>query len=169
MASRGLTNHHFIPQGQTVTAGYYISNILDKEVKTLLSRRSTAEEPVKRKLFSSNKSMTFIQDGVPAHTTQATQKNMPHFIEKSEWPANLPDLNPVENLWSIICEVAYRDQVPKTMGELKTRLHQAWRNVPLMTLQELAHSMPRCIKNVQRACRLLILFVKTVRTYVINL
>ena len=31
MTGRGLTGTHFLPQGQTLTADYYISNILEKE------------------------------------------------------------------------------------------------------------------------------------------
>ena len=34
------------------------------------------------------------------------------------------------------------------MGELKTRLRQAWQKVPSATLKELPHSLPRCLKNV---------------------
>ena len=123
MTDRGLTSLHFIPQGQTVTAEYYITKILGKEVKPLFSRRSTTEEPVKRKFFTNKSSATFIQDGAPAHTAKATKqwckKNLPNFIKKDEWPANSPDLNPFENLWNIIDEAAYRDPIPKTMGGLK--------------------------------------------------
>ena len=55
MTGRGLTSLHFIPQGQTVMAEYYITKILEKEVKPLFSRRSTTEEPVKRKQFHEQK------------------------------------------------------------------------------------------------------------------
>jgi len=41
--------YYYYYQGQTVTAEYYISKIVEKEVKPLFSRRSTTEEPVKRK------------------------------------------------------------------------------------------------------------------------
>ena len=46
------------------------------------------------------------------------KKNLPNFIKKDEWLANSPDLNPIENLWSIIDEAAYSDPIPKTMGGL---------------------------------------------------
>ena len=59
-----------------------------------------------------------------------------------------PDLNPIENLWSIIDEAAYRDPIPKTMGGLKSRLRQAWQNIPLASLRELARSMLQPLKNV---------------------
>ena len=73
MTGRGLTGIHFLPQGQTLTADYYINNILQKEVKPVLHRKNVNEATDKRKLFSSNRHMTFVQDGVPAHPAKATQ------------------------------------------------------------------------------------------------
>ena len=55
MTGRGLTSLHFILQGQTVTAEYYITKILEEKVKPLFRRRSTTEEPVKRKIFHEQK------------------------------------------------------------------------------------------------------------------
>ena len=49
MTGRSLTSLHFIQQGQTATAEYYITKLLEKEVKPLFSRRSTTKERVKRK------------------------------------------------------------------------------------------------------------------------
>jgi len=40
------------------------------------------------------------------------------FIEKTSWPLKLPDINPVENLWSIMDEVVYKYPTPKTMKDL---------------------------------------------------
>ena len=117
MTGRGLTSLHFIPQGQIVTAECYITKILEKEVKSLFSRRSTTKEPVKRKLFTNKSSATFIQDGAPAHTSKAgnpavVQEKSPEFYQKRSYA---PDRNPIEDLWSIIDEAAYRDPIPKTM------------------------------------------------------
>ena len=125
------------------------TKILEREVKPLFSRRSTTEEPVKRKLFTNNSNASLVQDGAPAHTAKATQqwckRNLPNIIQKDEWPANSPDL---KNLWSIIDEAAYRDPIPKTKGELESRLRHAWQNIPLASLREPARSMPQRLKNV---------------------
>ena len=95
--------------------------------------------------------MTFAQDGAQAYTSKATQtwckKNLPNFIAKNGQSAKSPDLNPIENIWSIIDEKTYKDPAPKTMKELKRRLRFAWKNVTLDTLKELAHSMPRRLEN----------------------
>lgn len=89
--------------------------------------------------------MNFVQDGAPAHTSKAAQtwcqKSLPNFI---------PDLNPVENIWSIIDETAYKDPASKTLDELRRRLRFARENVTLDTLKELAHSMPRHLENVRK-------------------
>ena len=117
MTGRGLTGLHFIPQGQTLTADYYMNNILEKQVNRLLRRKSVNEAIDKRKLFSSNRHMTFVQDGAPAHAAKATQAccktKLPNFIEKISWPPDSPDINPVENLWSIMDEVVYKDPTPR--------------------------------------------------------
>ena len=129
MTGRGLTGIHFLPQGQTLTDNYYINNILEKEVKPVLHRKNVNEATDRQKLFSSNRHMMFVQDRLPAHAAKATQawckKNLPNFIEKTCWPPNSPDINPVENLWSIMDEVVYKDPTHKTMKDLKKWLKQA--------------------------------------------
>ena len=141
-----------MPQGQTLTADYYINNILEKEVKPLLRRKNVNEAIDKRKLFSSNRHMASVQDGAPAHTAKATQawkkRNLLNFLEKTSWPPDSPVINPVENLWSIMDEVVYKDPTPKTAKDLKRRLKQAWKNIPLSTLYDLSHSMPQRLQNV---------------------
>jgi len=47
------------------------------------------------------------QDLAPCHTSKMMQK----FFKESklsvlEWPGNSPDLNPIENLWTVIKKVA---------------------------------------------------------------
>ena len=92
MTGRGLSKLHLPPTGQTLTSEYYINQILGKEVKPLTSRHQVTGVPIERKLYSSKKETTFVQDGEPAHTSKATQKwcqkNLSKFIAKGGWLAS---------------------------------------------------------------------------------
>ena len=93
MTGRGrLTGIHFSPQGQTLTADYYINNILEREVRPVLHRKNVNEATDKRKLFSSNPHMTFVRDGAPAHVAKATQA----FYRESMLAPKLPRYQPCE-------------------------------------------------------------------------
>ena len=150
MTSRGLTGIPFLPQARTWLPNYYIDNILEKEVKPVLHHKNVNEAT--DKLFISINHMMFVKDGGSTHAAKATQawckKNVPKFIEKTCWPPNSPDINPVENLWSSMDEVVYKNPTPKTMKDLKRRLKQAWKKIPLSTLHDLSHSMPQRLRNV---------------------
>ena len=141
MTGRGLTGIHFLHQRQTLTADYYINDILLKEVKPVLHRKNVNEATKKRKLFSSNR---HTQPRPPRHGA----KNLPNFIEKTCWPPNSPDIHPVENPWSIMDEVVHEDPTPKTMKDLNRRLKLAWKKIPLSTLHDLSHSMQQRLRNV---------------------
>ena len=82
MTGRGLTKLRMLPTGPTLTSEYHFNEIIEKEVKPLItSRHQVTGGPIERKLFSSKKETTFIQDGAPVYTSKATQtwcqKNLP--------------------------------------------------------------------------------------------
>jgi transposase len=102
MSYRALSDLHTVPQGQTVTAAYYTSEILEKCLTAAINRSQENGSVLERKLIPDMSKMIFQQDGAPAHHAKISQewceKNLVSFWGKGTWPGNSPDLNPIENL-----------------------------------------------------------------------
>jgi len=81
----GLTKLHIIPQKTSVDSNYYISEILEKEVKPAFSRMKISTDLTVTKLFSRSCDGLFQQNGARAHTSRAT-KNIGQFIPPEDWP-----------------------------------------------------------------------------------
>ena len=56
-----------------------------------------------------------------------------NLISKDERPANSRDVNPLETIWIIVDETAYKDPAPKTLDELRQRVRLAWKNANIDT------------------------------------
>ena len=86
--------------------------------------------------FSSD--WTFRQDGATSHTEKTTQEwcktNLPWFIPKDRWPANSPDLNPLDYaVWMQICNLIRWRRVTDIDG-LKFEIRRAVRLLDQKTL-----------------------------------
>ena len=69
---------------------------------------------------------TFQQDLAPAHSAKTTSTWFKdHGIRVLDWPANSPDLNPIENLWRIVKRKMQYAR-PNNAEELKTTIRATW-------------------------------------------
>ena len=87
----------------------------------------------------------FQQDLAPAHTAKTTKTWFnDHGITVLDWPANSPDLNPIENLWGI-AKRKMRDMRPTNAKELKAAIEASWSSITPQQCHRLIASMPRHI------------------------
>ncbi len=93
----------------------------------------------------------FQQDLAPAHTVKCTKSWFnDHGVTVLDWPANSPDLNPIENLWGIV-KRKMRDTRPNNADELKAAIKETWASIPPQQCHKLITSMPRRIEAVIKA------------------
>ncbi len=93
----------------------------------------------------------FQQDLAPAHTAKGTKSWFnDHGVTVLDWPANSPDLNPIENLWGIV-KRKMRDTRPNNADDLKAAIKATWASIPPQQCHKLITSMPRRIEAVIKA------------------
>uniref|UniRef100_A0A8C1X9R8 Nucleoside diphosphate-linked moiety X motif 6 n=1 Tax=Cyprinus carpio TaxID=7962 RepID=A0A8C1X9R8_CYPCA len=84
--------------------------------------------PSAEKLYG-DEDFVFQHDLAPAHSAKTTGKWFTdHGITVLNWPANSPDLNPIENLWDIV-KRKLRDARPNTLDELKAAIEASWASI----------------------------------------
>ncbi len=93
----------------------------------------------------------FQQDLAPAHTAKGTKSWFnDHGVTVLDWPANSPDLNPIENLWGIV-KRKMRDTRPNNADDLKATVKESWASIPPQQCHKLITSMPCRIEAVIKA------------------
>ncbi len=93
----------------------------------------------------------FQQDLAPAHTAKGTKSWFnDHGVTVLDWPANSPDLNPIENLSGIV-KRKMRDTRPNNADDLKATVKEIWASIPPQQCHKLITSMPRWIEAVIKA------------------
>jgi transposase len=84
----------------------------------------------------------FQQDGAPCHTKQEVVDWLEESVDLIvDWPANSPDLNPIELLWAVL-KSAVRKFRPQTIEALKAVLQAAWNCISQRTIDLLTDSFP---------------------------
>jgi hypothetical protein len=90
-----------------------------------------------------NTEWIFQEDNDPKHTSKKCQGYIrSQGINRMWWPAQSPDLNPIENLWAILNKEA-ADRKPQNDDDLFAALETAWYNIDRSILEKLVDSMPR--------------------------
>ncbi|GFY18650.1 transposable element Tcb2 transposase [Trichonephila clavipes] len=87
----------------------------------------------------------FMDDNAPCHRTVASEQLLQsEDIERMDWPARSPDLNPIAHVWDFLGRpLAARTLPPVTIRELRLALQDEWAAMPQQLIDTLILSMGR--------------------------
>jgi len=92
----------------------------------------------------------FQQDNNPKHKSKKAQKwFQDNSIRQMVWPAQSPDLNPIEHLWwHLNRKLGGYETRPKGIEQLWERIQVEWHAIPVEVVDSLIESMPDCVAEV---------------------
>ncbi|GFV14436.1 transposable element Tcb2 transposase [Trichonephila clavipes] len=87
----------------------------------------------------------FMDDNAPCHRTVAADQLLEsEDIERMDWPARSPDLNPIEHVWDFLGRrLTARTLPPVTIRELRLAMQDEWVALPQQLIDTLILSMGR--------------------------
>jgi transposase len=95
----------------------------------------------------------FQQDNDPKHKSKLAMAWLEdHGFKVLSWPAQSPDLNPIEHLWEHLKRrLGEYDRAPSGILELWERVQVEWDKITADVCQNLIESMPRRVAAVVKA------------------
>ena len=131
-----------VPEGVKVDSEAYC-NLLEEAFFPWFEKQSQAKQ----------RALIFQQDNAPAHSSRFTANYLKTRGLKEAnlmiWPPNSADLNPIENLWSIIKQEVYKDGCQFSSKEdLWRAVQEAAEAVPSSTIHKLTSSMDSRLLDV---------------------
>ena len=126
----GRTDLHVFRRGG-VTAAVYRDDILHPLVRPYAG--------------AVGENFILMDDNAPPHRAHIVRDYLEQeSIQRMDWPARSPDLNPIEHVWDMLqVGLSAQEHAPSTLEELGNDLVQQWNRIPQDSISHLIQSFPR--------------------------
>eukprot|EP00761_Pharyngomonas_kirbyi_P002225 gb/GECH01002229.1/.p1 GENE.gb/GECH01002229.1/~~gb/GECH01002229.1/.p1 ORF type:complete len:145 (+),score=10.22 gb/GECH01002229.1/:1-435(+) len=119
-----------------VISSSYISTLREANTKEVFDR------------LHDEGSWIFQQDNASPHLSAVTFEFLSNYVlERLDWPAQAPDFNPIENMWSIL-KRKVAEKSPDNIEELKDVVKESWENIPQQHVYNTCMSIQNRIEQV---------------------
>uniref|UniRef100_A0A3B1K6C0 Tc1-like transposase DDE domain-containing protein n=1 Tax=Astyanax mexicanus TaxID=7994 RepID=A0A3B1K6C0_ASTMX len=106
--------------------------------------------PSIEQMFGDNE-IIFQDDNASCHRAKTVKAFLgERHIQSMSWPANSPDLNPIENLWWKLKKMVHK-KAPTCKADLATAIKESWHQIDAEYCLSLIKSMPQRLKAVIKA------------------
>jgi transposase len=148
-----IFNKDWQEEGKGITAAVYTERVLPRVYHFLRNverlERATLSKRVNLDQFNiKDTNCTLMEDGASIHTAKLTKSaHAERGVDRTWWPANSPDLNPIENLWR---KLKYRvgRRFPRNEIQCRCYLKEEWDRLNVEDFQHYIKSMPERIQAV---------------------
>jgi transposase len=104
--------------------------------------------PLALSIKETRPNVVIMEDNAPSHKHHYQAEFRRRFdLDKLEWPANSPDLNPIESIWNDM-----KDSIKVKLGwdftarRIRALIEDEWKNYPVEKINRHIMSMPRRIE-----------------------
>ncbi|GFU79679.1 transposable element Tc3 transposase [Trichonephila clavipes] len=156
--SNTVERHSYRGGGILVWAGISLGGHTDLHVfhggtvTGLIYRDETLDPYVRLYAAAIGNDFILMDDNARPHRARIVEEYLEdHGLERMEWPARSPDLNPIEHFWDYLGrEVAALNPPRRSLHELKQGLLCVWSSLPIPVSDNLINSMGnRCRQCIQ--------------------
>ena len=105
--------------------------------------------PTMRRMFPNGDGLFQEDNATPHRSKIAAAFRAEKDLHTLSWPAQSPDLNPIENLWAEVKKGIYKQKKkPSNLTELEKCVKKEWKAIPKRLIENLVDSMPERIQAV---------------------